>query len=199
MKIHNIRLNKAMNSSSTHSLLLLRDPSEMISDSKETKNLQFGWEHWTAASEEAKHNYLGIAIHANLRQQFPEDIALIITKETFGINLTEKDGDFYIDHQSEWTLPWNFDETMLHEGFIKEFKKFLSRREIVILGGNDNDHTSHPLSFQGKEINLGVPLEEHHGRQKNERLIARKDPKYDYWVLFNRSNGAKIRMSFNEI
>ena len=209
MKIHNIRLNKAMNSSSTHSVLLLTDPdeAEKLQDSEEAKNLEFGWEYWTAVSSESKKNYLGIAIFENLRTQFPENIALLITKETFGIDLisgreSEKYSnnytayDFNIDHQSQWTLPWNYQETMLHEEFIEEFKAFLLRKGVVILGGNDNDEETHELNGQGRLANLKLPFEQH--RPGVKKLIARKDKKFNYWLLFNRGTGAKIRMSFNE-
>lgn len=193
-----------MNSSSTHSLLLLRDPenSSELEDSEEVKRLEFGWEYWTATSKEAKRNYLGIAIFSNLLIQFPINIAWTITKETFGIELPDArsakfaQDKFYIDHQSEWTLPWNFQETMLHQEFIKEFEEFLLRKDIVIVGGNDNDDNTHPLTSKAKDLGMKLPVEEHTGGRR--KLIARKDRKYNYWVLFNRGSGAKIRMTFDE-
>ena len=65
MKIHNIRFEHACNSSSTHSIVLLRpDKLGGVTDDISYYNEapEFGWDYFTAASEEAKKNYMG-ALH----------------------------------------------------------------------------------------------------------------------------------------
>lgn len=77
-----------------------------------------------------------------------------------------------------------------YEQFFKEYFDYLQQDNLVILGGNDNDNISHSLSGN-KSAEL--PL---HKEQDNNSWIARKDQKFDYWVLYNKVNGTKIRFRF---
>ena len=192
MKIYNVRLGKAMNSSSTHSLIFLDQLAGKATDNR-VGDKEFGWDFFTAASKEAKTDYLAMTIYANLNRIYPHDVAFAVTKEIFGFEL-EQDSygvSGYVDHQSEIALPRNWDEKNLNKQFIEEFQAYLIENEdLVILGGNDNTDSVHPLEPKGKDASLGMPLE------GNAGLVARKDEEHGYWTLFNRNNGAKIRFSF---
>lgn len=189
MKIHNIRLGLAMNSSSTHSLIFL---DELVSD-RDVGDREFGWNFFTAASEEAKKDYVALTVYSNLARIYPNDIAFAIVKELFGYDLEKDEYGVagYVDHQSEIALPRSWDEKTLNKEFIEDFQKYILQDNLVILGGNDNEDIEHPLFAKGIDASLNMPLEGNRG------LVARKDES-GYWTLFNRNTGAKIRFSFEK-
>ncbi len=63
---------------------------------------------------------------------------------------------------------------------------------VKILGGNDNDDTSHPLYDSDAEVLSNMPTE------GSNRLLAKKDDVFNYWMLYNPESGAKLRLSFSE-
>lgn len=202
MKIHNIRFGLATNSSSTHSLIFIDKPTKSgkqrpLVDSGfdgeaidefgtplGTKASEFGWQFFTAASEDAKRTYLSIALYTELNRNLPEDIAEMICKSWAG---AEPKG--YIDHQSVWTFPKTFDGKFIHKQFFDELKEFVLQKNLVILGGNDNTTKTHPY---GRGFRLPIPHE------SRDNWVARKDEKYGFWTLFNRDDGTKIRFSFDD-
>lgn len=189
MKIHNVRLGLAMNSSSTHSLIFLDD---LVND-KGVGSREFGWDFFTASSKEAKKDYVALTVYTNLCRVYPSDVAFAVTKEIFGYDL-EQDRygvSGYVDHQSEIALPRTWDEKNLNQEFIEDFEAYILQDNLVILGGNDNTEQVHPLAIAGTDASLGMPLEGNRG------LVARKDEK-GFWTIFNRTNGAKIRFTFEK-
>lgn len=188
MNIFNIRQGFATNSSSSHSILVLRDGANAHTDETEG----FHWDFFTVADKETKESYLGYNVVLNLKEigwknkQIKKYVNELFDDEQ-AYSRIEK---VSIDHQSVWTLPRNWDNSSLNQEFLKDVKEYLSKKEVVILGGNDNTDESHPLSSEGKISSLNeLPRE-----SSNDHLIARKEK--DYWVLFNRKNGSKMRMSF---
>ena len=190
MRIHNVRLGHATNSSSTHSIIYT-DAS--VADYAVVEG-DFGWGHFTAASLEAKKLYLAATLFSNLTSQVSDDIALAVVRDWVGITLTPAiygGVDQSVDHQSLFTLPLEFSGKGINKQFFDEFKDYLLKEGIVILGGNDNDETYHPLSGLGASINLPLPMDV-------SPLVARKDDS-GYWTLFSRSSGNKIRFSFDDL
>jgi len=188
LKIHNVRLGFAANSSSSHSIVFC-DPDQVdeLLDSYE-----FGWNEFVAHSKESKMHYLSLLLYYNLQNIMNSEMANIVMQHLTGIPYTE---DSYIDHQSIIDLPFSRDMKGVDTEFYKEFENYILQEDIAILGGNDNydeeEDISHPLS--SNVINL--PL----GRESSGRYIARKDKTFDYWTLFNVYTGAKVRFSFNDI
>jgi hypothetical protein len=196
MKIWNVRLGFATNSSSSHSLIFLKNIKDDIDD----KNY-FGWECFTAASKELKQNYLAATLYSNLAHVSDKNTAINIVKEWCAINETErelaiteeivdndtKEFDITIDHQSIYSLPLNWEESSIDENFFKDFKDFLLQDELVILGGNDNGD-EHPLSNGSFKLNLEKDVK--------PSSVAKKDD--NFWTIFNRRNGAKVRLSFEK-
>lgn len=187
MIIHNVRLGFATNSSSTHSLIFLKDVDDDLD------GFEFGWDDFTAVSQDAKRVYLAIIINKALREHIDDKMALLVTSQLVTEyssvwNWPEDEG--YIDHQSIYTLPYNWSGNGLNYEFVKEFSDFLLQKNLVILGGNDNESISHPLDKDNKSFILSL---ERDGRSKN--WVAKKDLQ-GFWTLFNRKNGAKIRLSF---
>lgn len=182
-KIHQVRLGLATNSSSSHSLVIL--PGACDQDAGE-----FGWNYFTAASQEAKGRYAAIQLRDTMRQISTDEVAHAVAEKWTGFSVSEDAYGDYIDHQSLWTLPLDWTGRGVDREFFRELYDFLMREDVVILGGNDNDGFEHTLS-EGRSFRLGV---EYEGRSAD--LVCRKDR--GYWILFNRATGTKIRMSFGE-
>lgn len=185
MKVHSIRIGHATNSSSTHSIILIPGGAKR----HDTGHTDFGWEFFTAATEESKKNYLAIALRDAVKENCGEEIADVVAKEWVGVS---PDGG-YIDHQSSPTLPSAWDGKGVDKTFFDEFSAYILRDDVVILGGNDNTDQSHPLASKGKNVGWyrSFPIEQGAGN-----IVARKDGAY--WTLFNRSTGVKMRVSFGD-
>jgi len=186
LTIHKVRLGLATNSSSTHSLILL--PAGARDDAAHG---QFGWDFFTAGSRERKMRYLACQLRSSLMQVTNDDMAHTVAQAWTGIELAPHD-DYsdYVDHQSSWTLPLDWDAKGVDREFFDELKAFLMRDDVVVLGGNDNTEDSHPLD-DGGAGRLAVPIEE-----SCRDLVCRRDG--DHWTLFDRATGTKLRMSFAE-
>lgn len=189
MKIHNVRLGFATNSSSTHSIILTDDN---VWDN-DVEDGEFGWGNFTVASPDAKAKYLGTTLYTNLQNQVSRDIAIAVVKDWLGVTLTP-DGyggvSEHVDHQSLFTLPLEYNRKGVSKEFVDDFYSYLSNKNIVILGGNDNDEDTHPLRDNPK-VELPIPLESHD-------YVARKDG-LGYWSLFNFATGTKVRFSFDDL
>lgn len=198
LNIWNVRLGLAMNSSSTHSMLLL-GPGDPLPATTEDRD--FGWDYWTAASKEAKQNYFSLTLLDNLRSLYPVDVACAVAKELFDIGNVKEFFDSNgwliagVDHQSLYTFPRSWDERSLDHKFIEEYKQFLMQDRLIVVGGNDNDDVSHPLSDKYQRIDIP----DTHMEGRNAGIVARKDPTHNYWSIFNRETGAKIRFSFDSL
>lgn len=184
MKIHNVRLGLATNSSSTHSLVLL---SSGVGDD-DVYDGEFGWDYWTAGELATKQRYLGIVLLQNLRTAgLNEDVAEAVAREWSGATSLEG----YVDHQSVWDLPKAWTGSGLDKKFVDDLRGYLSKDNVAILGGNDNDDATHPL-LDGDGFQL--PLDQD---VCSVASVARFDEAHKYWSIFNRVSGAKIRMSFD--
>jgi hypothetical protein len=194
MKVHNVRLGFATNSSSTHSIIFLK-PGQTVADS-DVEAREFGWDHWTAASTAAKRQYVAFHLHQALMSQVNQEIADVVVDAW--VKDPEKNRDQagetselagHVDHQSVMVLPVSWDGKGVDKAFFDDFSAFFLREDVVLLGGNDNDDTSHPLA--DGSFHLPLPRDGAGGK-----LVARKDEKFDYWTVFDRGNGSKVRFSF---
>lgn len=178
MKIQNVRLGFATNSSSAHSIVFL--PGHEFR-SEPVEDEQFGWDRFVLTDSESKLAYLGQLIAGNLRDLPPwmrEAVAVEVCAH-------RPDEDGSIDHQSEMVLPRDWSGTGLDHEFLVALRDYLARSEVTIHGGNDNDETA----YDGAGIVLGdLP------RDTKAQLVARCDGQW--WTLFNRYSGAKVRFSF---
>jgi MoaA/NifB/PqqE/SkfB family radical SAM enzyme len=188
----NIRFGLACNSSSSHSILFLPFDEIKKTKIKTDEYSDFQWDFFTAANKESKNNYLYALVENAFCQLVPPFDKNVFYQKIFG-NFDSINENSSIDHQSVITLPSRIDGTINLE-FIEDFQKFLLQDNVIIVGGNDNEDRNHPLKGK-EEANLDfLPKEE-----KSAEWLARKDKKYGFWTLFNRSNGFKIRFSFDEL
>lgn len=189
IKFFNIRVGLACNSSSSHSILFLPSKDKSITTDQ---NTEFGWDFFTAADTESKNNYLYQLIQSAFQKLVPPSDQKNFYKKFFP-DMDSISTNGYIDHQSVVILPSHLDGT-INTLFIEEFQKFLLQDNVVIAGGNDNTEETHSLTGTEK-ANLDILPRE----GDSSDWLARKDLKHDFWTLFNRSSGSKIRFSFSDL
>jgi len=112
MKVHNVRLGFATNSSSSHSIIFAPEMKDVRDDYDVEEG--FGWNYFTLASKEAKDDYTTAMLVQNLMMAdgFTADLVQLILRG-LGLNLNEEaqqELEQYgyctgIDHQSLYILP----------------------------------------------------------------------------------------------
>ena len=198
MKVHKIRQGFACNSSSSHSVVLLRGGATDDYD-----GFDFGWAPFTLVSEEAKRRYVAALIKESytpvlrkrgLPTDFDADLPAEVVKEIGELAGVEIYGDSvgYVDHQSRIELPVAWDESAMDRVFLEDFKAWILQPDVAILGGNDNGG-EHPLLDDDDTVQL-------HYRgfiEGGGPIVARKDKHLGFWTMFSRFDGTKIRFDFD--
>jgi len=190
MKIFNVRLGLATNSSSSHSLVLVDRPLQ----DRDLSGREFGWNDFIVASKEAKLDYLSLLLYYTLSEMCSKEVTDTIISAWLGFEGSISDrvdfDDMYIDHQSAFKIPRAWTGMGVDYEFCRALKELFLRDDMVVLGGNDNED-SPPTTFDVKTLKL--PFRKYGGN-----IVARRDSVYDYWTIFNRDTGCKIRFSFSE-
>lgn len=181
MKIHNIRVGFATNSSSTHSMAFMPNESDRLVESE-----AFGWEDFVAASSEAKAKWLAYHLMATASHTCGGAVASVLAQHWLGF---EPHPEGYLDHQSRIRIPNDWNGKGIDAGFFKELRDFVLQPGLVVLGGNDNEDCS-----EG-DINYRSALCPIVGSNVSNDIVARKDSR-GYWTVFDRTDGAKFRVSF---
>jgi len=186
--IKNIRWGVATNSSSTHSIIF---SPELISSGErdELINLdgEYGWDFFTAASKEAKEDYLTSVLLSNIPLNYVEIFIELFSDADF------KDAASFIryrsiDHQSKIFLPKLVTSNIVNYPFFSDYKKYLVENDFLILGGNDNtDNDHHLLKFDTGS------------KPAFNELFKSNDVAFwngNYWVVINSDR--KLRLKFDE-
>ncbi len=182
MRITNVRLGHACNSSSTHTLLIGR---EVEGDA--TRG-DYGWNHFVLSKGADKMDYLGNALCRQLRGVIGEDMTAVVLKSLFGGEVTDGKNGYGIDHQSVPVLPMEWGRKGVDKKFLDAFMAFLSRSDVAILGGNDNGEWGHKDIKESEAI--AYPFREITGT-----LVAREDD--GLWTLFSPESGTRVSMDFS--
>ena len=191
MRIHNVRLGFCCNSSSSHSVVLLKEPDKSV----EFGAHDFGWGDFLLKTPDAKCHYLASQVYANLVDQMAPEYASIVARALIPFEAGD-DQSVGVDHQSVWTLPrvltWDRDRRILNEAFLRELRDLLLRDDVAVLGGNDNEDGLGRIGGTpaGTEILGGLP----HDDVRSIGLVGRKNEDGS-WTLFNTKTGARIRLS----
>ncbi len=199
MKVHNVRFGFATNSSSSHSIIVLR-PGHTVDelandDGGRAGAYEFGWEIFRLTEVEEKTRYVVAQFVSNVRMSgldFPAIQKLI--EDIFGVHISRSEygsdlkwPDISIDHQSALSVPSE------EIDFWRGFHKYVQRPDIVILGGNDNG---------GEPEDDYVPIP-HDKVEWFDEIVDRGRKtfriRYDNGrvVFFNSTNGTKTRISFD--
>lgn len=176
VNIYNIRLGFATNSSSTHSLVLLGDGHHVEdADIEET----FGWNQFILASAKMKLAYVASNMNEALRNYGgKKNRHLLIAK---AIGALPIDDMRRVDHQSVADLPTTWFGAGPDVEFMKALRDVILSPNIAVVGGNDNDE-----DFAEYVGGASCRLRVHGG-------VSRHDPKYNYWTVFDRDSGTKVR------
>lgn len=171
MKISNIRLGFATNSSSSHSVIIL---PHNVNRPGDHSNDDFGWDDFTLSSLTEKSRYLD-------------------SQMTY---LGGGNPDNYIDHQSVWgNEGLNLSDRLTgldlrdSEDLQSFMRNLIQNERVIILGGNDNSD-GHPLSNVMVDQG-GFRL----GHTSN--FIVVRDP-MGHFVLFDNRSGDKFRLSLDD-
>lgn len=200
MHISNIRLGLATNSSSTHSIVfgVPMTPDLINLDNGPDNNHSYDRGPFILTKVESKLDYVAVTIYQSLCRTMPTKYAQAVIKDLFGFVV---DPEASIDHQSAITLPINrkgvYDKTSFNEDFIRDFIIYISRPDIVILGGGDKYEVGHnEQSIIDRSSGGSKPISEHFEilTDRDPDVIAKRDG--EYWILFNQTTGAKMRLSF---
>lgn len=191
MNILGFRRGFAANSSSDHSIILV--PPGKVKDSLSglDGDYEYGWSNFTLASASSKHDYIAVQLFHDLLPRYGKEITSDITQSIMGAMSAEEIGGIcegYVDHQSRWGFPREPIGDRPNRQFIREMIDFLLKDTTVILGGNDNEDR-HPL--RDDYPNVDAPFKE------EDSFVCRKDTEFNYWTLFNKYNGNRIRMSWD--
>src|SRR4029077_3448066 len=205
MKISSVRLGHANNSSSTHSILI---NSGYKAIGPECGDFQYGWDWFHLKDKENKSKYLATLVFDSLRQGMADEHASMIARELTGFSPKDEapDGYAYVDHQSVICFPKKYGTDHLYHDFLKEFVAYVQNNpNVSIRGGNDNSEDPGDQGFGGGPRDWS-PRNEELGEEhaikllprdsRNVPLFGRKDR--DWWGLYNREGGGKIRLSFND-
>lgn len=214
MLIHNVRLGFATNSSSTHSIVLLPPGLKLHGNSDdvtsysdrpdERESYEFGWSNFVLSMPEEKGAYLQLLLRQQLLKQINNnDYVDAVLSGLYGFSRLYNG---CVDHQSVFTFPVGFHDrydgktNKIDRQFFADFYNYIVENpRIAILGGNDNNDTNnYVLDIEGvKELGSLEFLDAARGGSAGEDVVCRYDDVYKYWTLFNRANGTKLRMSFD--
>ena len=180
MFISNVRQGLATNSSSTHSIII---SSELNSRARDMCEKEFGWDYFVAYAPESKLQYLAILLSDQLSGEISSEVlANVIVSKLTGV--TDLSG--YVDHQSIFKFPMKYGTNEVDMDFFNEFRDFILRPDVAIIGGNDNggDPENHPLLQHMTYTNLSAILP--FIGSYNPQMWCRKDGKH--WTLFDKRN-----------
>jgi hypothetical protein len=187
--VQSVRYGFATNSSSTHSIISVRDGAK-ITDKLGT---YFGWDFFTAASDAAKRQYLASVVMDHLKPIVGKSITRDLIELWLDVDIQDENLCLGIDHQSVPCMPRNWAGVGMDVEFFNEYKDFILQKHIVILGGNDNTEQEHRLAHKYEPFILPLLYD-----YPSLNLVSRKDPLYGYWTLFNRDTGDKIRLILSD-
>jgi|GEM_PF-2521747 len=192
MHIHNIRFGFACNSSSTHSFIMfpnghkLEDAGDVTSNDSNDYADHYGESPFVLASRQAKLGYIGVLLQEAVnRDKVPEYIWDYYVKDWLEGVPINRDG--VNNDMRGFRIPRCFGSDLPNKEFFDECKKLLLDEHVAILSSADED-----------VIEAGESMKQIDKLLCNDGEIARKDPVYGYWTLFEQEHGFKLRFSFTD-
>ncbi len=210
-KISNIRFGFACNSSSSHSLISFRgNPDLSALDELNPEKIDGGSGYWRqrfyCQSREEKLQFLatilansldiyGYSNNGNIwktkSDRYPEYLMRYYGSWVDGTRPASS-----IEHDSEIIIPCYFKYPFLNKEFFDELKSFLLDEKNVVISGPDEDSKWMKAVELLLERQEGVHSDVNKMRE-NRFTVAKHDP-LGYWVLFNRKNGTRLRVAFDD-
>lgn len=195
MRIQNVRLGFASNSSSTHSIVIL-DKKSKLSGVSPLHTKEYGWEEFALKSSPTKRSYIAVVLFTQLEKLIGSEMAALVTASWTGkVPYEFINSEVYIDHQSLAPFPVNHITGHIDKEFFGVFMSFLERADVAILGGNDNEIMDYvePEGWPERGENR-KPLNEFIGGSEGEQgRVIKSGP--GHWTIFNQDSGAKVRFA----
>jgi len=206
--IVSVRRGFATNSSSCHSLILLR-PDDWVRDNWDGTGY-FERSHFVLQRPEHKVQYLLGQCAAQGRTLWEPCLRAVrdAVHDRFGdefdyllrdVNFDE----YYVDHQSQLRLPMRrLDPSTYAAEYWRDFADFVLRDDACILGGDDDGH---PLLYGygsgDNRTRAAIDVDNvgpwWSGTKRGERSLAHKDPVTGVWTVFTPGlYGTKVRYDF---
>ena len=199
IEIANIRLGKACNSSSSHSLMLKKYEPGLTNDMDYWGvGGEFGWEAFTLVDGDDKGLYVALQIagaifldlgniedtNEVLRSLFGDEVTKLVNARIGNeYDAEEFTYDGYVDHQSRWRFPLAYGAQIKNAEFMEAWAKFVLSDEVVVLGGNDNSDGHYMAE---KHPTFGLP-----GSYWGDNLYVRRE-RDDWWTFYNKGTGGRI-------
>lgn len=181
MRIENVRLGFACNSSSTHSIILAGTAKG------DDENCEFGWQCFLQETKSEKAAYLMQTFKQQASTYFDASTVNKILESIFGPVSIE---DGYVDHQSLFTIPLTSQQQQLAVDFYKDLcRALLNDQTAHIQGGNDNSDYDKGQSHDSWSW-FWNRLQDRSARF----LRCRKQD--TVWTVFDKGSGTKIRIDF---
>lgn len=204
IRIKNIRMGHATNSSSTHSIVIFPKGHNVSSEIYD--QFHYGWEKFVLVDKEDKLDYFATQMVLSMQEHVGAEQAAAICKEWLGVDLSHtiqipdadeswRDGpycDVSVDHQSVFTFP-----VKAPKEFVEAFRDVISDDRVVILGGNDNDG-SFDGEVQGQTYDSESFIQnflDDVNRAESEFMKIRKSG--EDWVMYNGVTGGKVRFTLD--
>ena len=178
-KIANMKTGHSVNSSSSHSIIIVKNPvdySSIQSDSEDGYN----WDGFLLTQKQEKLRYLSAMIDSQY-----SDLSILIRETLKKLNLVDLDyTDLSVDHQSVCDVPGieltqNCTDYKIDAIKFNDFLEAYMSENVFVVGGNDNspedapDVDGTPVSFSDLSIS------------KNGNTIC----------LFDKSSGTRVTLS----
>lgn len=200
MKIQNIRLGHATNSSSSHSIVLVSN-IQLHEQLLNAEPFNYGWDQFVLVEEKAKMTYVACQfMQALANNNIDLEVAADLIKIWTGIDLkVETDSNtaseimekISIDHQSVWMIGQIDLNKKADLAYFQEAAKFFRADNVVICGGNDNtDDNIRPQQI----VNVEDPMIELIQYKSTNRVRYDKNN----WIMYNNNTGNKIRWTFDD-
>lgn len=196
-RFDNVRIGFATNSSSTHSIIIVRHAVRALArdrhvpprqdDGQSRFDAQAGY---LLATESPKTDFLAGLLYANLADIVPCDVAEAIADSWTGQRTAETRVHYGFD------LPRSWDGRTLHRGFLADFERCLRSPASRVRSSPLNDTL--PRSVQqhqdaGDCYDLDLPQG---GSSHAGPWVARREPS-GHWVLFQRGTGTRLTVALD--
>lgn len=192
MKVFKYKKGFATNSSSSHSIISVKDVG-LIKNVKTDEYSDFGWNFFTLADEPSKKEYFGILLETALKSA---GFSNKMVEDMLGDFMPSESS--HIDHQSNYIAKFSNMPRDDVKYFVDAIKAFALKESTIVLGGNDNTYYNHPLAnlADEEETHLVDALQEAHYTYGDMRIY--ESDKGKYFTLFNDLTGSKLRFGFGE-
>jgi MoaA/NifB/PqqE/SkfB family radical SAM enzyme len=148
----------------------------------------YGWDEFVLTSADEKLAYLAACVGETLVSEYGLDIAAPVMREWFaGLEWSD---DWYVDHGSLISIPVSARTGKFDAAFMNDFKRFMKRPDVAVLGGSDQGDCENFAGFWEHRVKWADLID------NSYPLRALKSGQW--WTVFNPHSGAKLRMSFED-